>query len=54
MMPVRFDKQRAEYFVACISSGEAISPADSAWNKYEMLSLAGALVMARRYTRLAL
>jgi hypothetical protein len=44
MMPVKFNKEHAQYFIDCLANGELISPRASAgWTKFDMLNLAGAL-----------
>src|SRR5688572_20800710 len=43
MIPVRFDKVKAEHFLNCLANGKPIEPQDPAgWTKYDMLALAGA------------
>ena len=43
VMPIQFDKSRAQYYLDCIRDGKAIEPNEEGWNRYQMLQLAGAL-----------
>lgn len=45
-LPIRFEKQVAEHYLACIKSGRAVDPPSGLWTKNEMLMLAGALHFA--------
>lgn len=39
---VKFNKQKAQYYLECLKNGRAIAPSDGGWTGNEMLAVAGA------------
>ena len=39
---VKFNKQKAQYYLECLKNGRAIAPGDGNWTGNEMLAVAGA------------
>ena len=46
MIPITFNKARAEYLIDCVRHGKPIEPEGKEWSLFDMLATAGALHFA--------